>query len=195
MGISAIKGLQVNLHFPVFTADGVTPYVGLVQSDFEAHLFRDGSESSIPVSIIEIDSTGFYTASFTPDEAGAWQVSLLVEPTDDWVGEDVDVILGNAESQMNGSYEESTNTLWLEVWLDRNGRSVASADLVSCSVTLTDSSGTDLFTESSSSPKPDGKFSLSSSLVLSSDSVYNAIVTVTDSLGTVSTSQSFTTFG
>lgn len=191
-------GESVQFHFLALQLDGVTPYTGLVPADFTILLFQNLTQSAETVTVSEIGTTGVYNFSFTPPSAGYWHANLQVIPTGDWFQDDVHVLnageIQGAEAQMNTAYEDSTSVLYMEVWLDRNGQSIVSG-LVSCSVSLYDQVGNLLFTETSSSPKADGRFSLTRSVTLLGDRPYNATVTVTDALGAVTTFQAFTTIG
>jgi hypothetical protein len=55
--------------------------VGLVQSDFVVHLYKDGVTSIIAVTITEI-GLGEYHVSFTPDSIGIWSLDIT-RVTDD----------------------------------------------------------------------------------------------------------------
>jgi len=197
MTLSAIVGVETGFSFMVTEQDGSTPYTGLTDSNFDKYFFAGSSSSSVTGAVTELGN-GVYWLAFTPNVSETWLVQIEVDVTGDWIGEYFQVLdrsLGSevAEAQMNAAYDDDLSTLMLEVWLDRDGASVVTSDLVSCSVTLYDVSGSPVFTEASSSPKSDGHFSLSKAINLLPNKPYNAEVTVTDSVGVVTTYQAFTT--
>jgi len=201
--IQAAVGETVRLHFVLLEEDGVTPLSGLDDSDFTKELIRDTVESAVVGTVAEVATTGRYHLDFVPDAEGSWYVDVFTDETDDMFSCLVAVGPAGApqgylsnEAQLNVAYDESATTLFMEAWLDRNGQSVAAADLVSCEIKVYDDAGTLLFTETSSSPDANGRFSLSrSGVTLTANRPYNATVTVVDSRGTVVTFQAFTTVG
>lgn len=199
MPLVATVGVETGFQFLVTRENGCTPYTGLVDGDFTKSFFVSDTLSAVTGIVTEI-SNGTYRVAFTPDTVGIWLAQLNVVPTKDWVGELFQILNTGAggqvtEAQMNTAYDDSISTLFLEVWLDRDGRSIAQAQLVSCSVSIYDVSGTFLFTETSNTPKVDGRFSLSRIASLTADRPYNAVVAVTDDKGTVTTYQAFSTVG
>lgn len=192
-------GEEVISQFPIFDTDGVSYLSGVASGDFEVTQLRDDLEVSATATVSEIGSSGIYRVSFTPTSRAQWAVVVKLPSTGDVWGMLVvayDVLSRDiAEAQMNVAYDEDTSMLYMEVWLDRGGQSVQAAKLVACSVTVYDSSGLALFIETSSSPKADGHFSLSHSVPLTDNKPYNAAVSIVDSVGSVSTSQAFTTVG
>lgn len=62
--------------FPVFELDGYTKRSG--ETDFTVSIWRDGVESAVVVSIVEIAASGEYKLSFTPDASGYWYIEILV---------------------------------------------------------------------------------------------------------------------
>lgn len=192
-------GEEVISQFPVFDEDGVSYRSGVPVGDFEITQLRNDVEVSVTATVAEIGATGVYRAAFTPADEAQWAVLVKLPSTGDVWGMHVTaytaVSRDIAEAQMNAAYDEDSAVIFLEVWLDRAGRSVPAASLVSCSVTVYDSAGVPLFTEGSAAPKADGHFSLSRNTPLTENRPYNAVVTVVDSLGSVTTSQAFTTVG
>jgi hypothetical protein len=98
MTIAASVNELVQIQFPCFDVDGITPLTGLVDSDFSKLLLVDDVESSVTMTVTEIGSTGRYYMEFTPDTAGLWysEVETPVEdvfcdqviagpPPDDWL--------------------------------------------------------------------------------------------------------------
>jgi len=192
-------GEEVVSQFPVFDTDGVSYLSGVSPVDFEILEFRDDTSVAVSATISEIGTTGVYRIVFTPTAPAQWAIIVTLRSTGDVWGMLVTAYpalsRGISEAQMNVAYDENTSTLFLEVWLDRGGRTIQTSDLVSCSVTIYDPSGTVLFTLSSTIPKADGHFGLSQILALDDNRPYSAMVTVEDSIGSVSTSQAFTTVG
>jgi hypothetical protein len=83
-------GELVEVQFPVFDVDGITPITGLLVGSFVTFLARDGILSALPVGVVEIGASGRYVASFTPDTDGLWYVEIQT-PFDDVFGEHVAV--------------------------------------------------------------------------------------------------------
>lgn len=203
MSVTAAVGELVRLHFPIFEEDGFTPYDGLTNTDFAKELIRDSAVVvSVTPTVSEVGASGVYVFEFTPDQQGTWYVEAAsIETEEVWacrvkVGP-AGAALGYVvnETQLNVAYDESISKLFMEVWLDRNGVSVASG-LVNCSVSVFDDSAALLFTVTSSSPDVNGRFSLQqSSVTLQPHRPYNATVMVQDGAGSVTTFHAFTTVG
>lgn len=177
--------------FPVWEDDGYTKRSG--ETVFTATLWHDNVVSALPVSISEIGVSGEYAVSFTPDDMGVWILEVKVPYNEQVWGETFDVGSDQGEAQLIVAFEDGTNTLYMDIWLDRDGTSVLTADLVSCSIEVFGPGGTSIFTDSSVSPDLDGKFRLSRVETLASNRTYSARVSVTDSRGTVITNQAFMT--
>jgi hypothetical protein len=82
MPVEASVGALVQLQFPVYDIDGISPWSGLVDSDFESILLVDDAESAEVASVSEVGSTSKYVVEFTPDVAGLWYVEVTT-PIDD----------------------------------------------------------------------------------------------------------------
>lgn len=177
--------------FPVWESDGFTKRSG--ETVFTSNLWNDGVPSVLPVAISEIGVSGEYQASFTPDSMGMWLLEILIPYNEQVWFQLFDVGSDQGEAQLIVAFEDGTNTLYMDIWLDRDGTSVLASDLVSCSIEVFDPTGVSLFTENSVTPDSDGKFRISRVQSLASNRTYSAQVSVTDSRGTVITSQSFTT--
>jgi hypothetical protein len=175
----------------VWETDGFTKRSG--ETVFTTTLWHDGVVSALPVTIVEIGSSGEYLVTFTPNDLGVWVLEVKIPYNEQVWGQTLDVGSDNGEAQLIVAFEDGTNTLYMDIWLDRDGTSVLTADLVSCSIEVFDSTGASLFTENSVTPDTDGKFRISRVQSLASNRTYGARVSVTDSRGTVITSQSFTT--
>jgi len=178
--------------FPVWESDGYTKKSG--ETSFVVGLWKDGVLSAVSVAIAEVGSSGMYKAEFTPDGRGVWYLEVKIPYNGQvWKGE-YEVSIEQAEAQMNASYDEGSSTLFLEVWLDRDGDSIPAAELVSASVVLYEHDNpTPVFSGSSSTVKSDGRISFQTTLSLNADRPYNATVTATDARGSVTTYQAFTT--
>ena len=98
MTLNASVGELVQIQFPAFDIDGITPLTGLVDSDFSKLLLRDNTVSAVAVTVSEVGATGRYVIRFTPDADGLWyaEVETPVEdifadqvevgpPPDDWL--------------------------------------------------------------------------------------------------------------
>lgn len=185
-----ISSLAID-QFPVWELDGYSKKSG--ETVFTTTLWRDGVVSLIPVTIAEIGVSGEYRASFTPNLRGLWILEVKVPYNGQVWGQTFDVGSDHAESQLIVAYEETTDTLYMDVWLDRDGTSVPSAELVSCSIEVFDPDGVSVFTASSNLPDPDGKFRMSRVQILLDNRTYGARILVVDVRGPVTTSQAFTT--
>lgn len=191
------RQVQVNSvvtdQFPVWESDGFTKKSG--ETVFTATLWNDGGVSAIPVTIVEIGTSGEYRATFTPNQMGFWILEVAIPYNEQtWFGE-FDVASDHGEAQFIVGYDDDTDTLYMDIWLDRDGTSVLSPELVSCSVEVFDPGGGSLFVENSAVPGSDGRFRISRVQSLVTNRVYGAKVSVTDTWGTVITNQSFTTAG
>ena len=177
--------------FPVYQSDGYTKQSG--ETVFTATLWKDGAVSAVSVAIAEIGTSGEYTATFTPDGVGFWALEVLVDYNKVTYAETFDVIAEDAKAWVNVSYDDDATTLYMETWLERAGSLIPQGSLVSTSVSVYNQAGTLEFTETSSSPKADGRFALTHVISLTADRPYNVNVTVTDNIGAVTTVHALTT--
>jgi len=96
--VNASVGELVQIQFPAFDIDGITPLIGLVDSDFQKLLLVDNVISAVTMTVTEVGATGRYVMAFTPDTDGLWyaEVTTPVEdifadqaevgpPPDDWL--------------------------------------------------------------------------------------------------------------
>lgn len=90
MTISASVGELVQIQFPVFDIDGITPLSGLDDSDFSKLLLVDDTESAVTMTITEIGTTGRYYMEFTPDVVGLWY-SEVETPVEDVFADQTEV--------------------------------------------------------------------------------------------------------
>jgi len=81
MTIQASAGELIQIQFPVFDIDGITPITGLVDGDFSKVLIVDDTESAQTMTILEVGSTGRYVMEFTPNVDGLWyaEVATMIE--------------------------------------------------------------------------------------------------------------------
>jgi hypothetical protein len=191
------RQVQVNAvatdQFPVWESDGYTKKSG--ETSFTVRLWKDGVVSSNPVTIVEIAASGEYKVTFIPDEMGFWLLEVSIPYNGQvWQGQ-FDVGSDQGEAQINVAYDDDTSTLYMDVWLDRDGTSVLATELVSCAVEIYDSNGASVLVASSGAADADGRFRMSDTLALISDRTYSAKVAVSDIRGTVITNQAFTTAG
>lgn len=177
--------------FSIFEADGYTKKSG--ETVFTTTLWKDGVVSAVPVTIAEIGSSGEYRVSFTPDGSGFWHLEIIIDYNKDVVGGDYEVSAEGSKAWFNASYDDATTTLYMECWLEREGALIPQADLTSVSVSVFDTAGSLTFTESSASPKADGRFALSRVVSLTADRPYNVNVTIVDNQGTVTSVHAITT--
>lgn len=98
MTLNASVGELVQIQFPCFDIDGITPLSGLIDTDFGKLLLLDNSVSGVTMTITEVGATGRYVMTFTPSADGLWyaEVETPVEdifadqvevgpPPDDWL--------------------------------------------------------------------------------------------------------------
>jgi hypothetical protein len=81
MAIFAAQGVPVQLQFPCFDVDGVTPISGLTDVDFGRYLAVDGTASAVTSTVFEI-SLGRYYIEFTPNADGLWYVEVMTTEED-----------------------------------------------------------------------------------------------------------------
>lgn len=81
MTINASVGELVQIQFPAFDVDGITPMTGLVDGDFQKLLLIDNAVSAVVVTVSEVGATGRYVMAFTPDADGLWysEVQTMVD--------------------------------------------------------------------------------------------------------------------
>lgn len=90
MTLQASVGDLVQIQFPAFDVDGITPLIGLLDSDFSKLLLVDDSVSAQPITITEIGSTGRYVIKFTPNADGLWYAEIET-PVEDVFADQVEV--------------------------------------------------------------------------------------------------------
>jgi len=133
---------------------------------------------------------------------GVWDEPLAGHLSAGSTGEALDIGTQD-EAQLNVAYDTAATTIYCEAWLDRGGRSVPAANLVSVTVTIFDKDGTIVTTLTAAdaiptpgSPQANGRYNLEKSgIVLANNRPYNITVTVTDTIGAVTTFQAFSTVG
>jgi hypothetical protein len=186
-------GAVITDTFAIFDVDNITRVSG--QTVFTTVILREGVPVSIPVTIAEIGTSGEYKVTFTPTSTGYWKVQVYSAYDEVWREVSVDIISRDSVAQVNVSFDDSIPRIYFEVWLERTNRPVAFVDLVSCEVTAYDLSGLEMFTETSSSAKDTGHFSLSHDIGLASNRPYNILVTVVDSIGSITSLHGISTVG
>jgi len=90
MTLTASVGELVQIQFPAFDIDGITPLTGLVDGDFSKLLIVDDSVSAQTATVTEVGSTGRYVISFTPNANGLWYAEVTT-PVDDIFADQVEV--------------------------------------------------------------------------------------------------------
>lgn len=143
-------------HFPVFAADGVTKVSGV--GGFLPTVWRAGAAVALPVSIMEIGTSGEYAVSCTPPAGGEWAVEVYTPSTGDRWGEDFTVTTPSMRWGLSAVDDNTTATL--SVWLERNGQ--RQTDIESVAAIVRNAEGTlviDL--ETDSAPTPEGVFTFS----------------------------------
>lgn len=90
MTLNASVGELVQIQFPAFDIDGITPLTGLVDGDFTKLLLVDSSVSAQSVTVAEVGATGRYVISFTPDADGLWYAEVTT-PVEDIFADQVEV--------------------------------------------------------------------------------------------------------
>lgn len=161
MTLNASVGELVQIQFPAFDIDGITPLTGLVDGDFSKLLIRDNAVSAVVSTVTEVGSTGRYVISFTPDGNGLWyaEVETPVEdifadqievgpPPDDWI----DAIVSGVWSEILPGVFPANSAGWRLANADDNVQDVHDA-LIMARLTAT---GGDADTIETNSTKPDG---------------------------------------
>ena len=90
MTINASVGELVEIQFPAFDIDGITPLTGLVDGDFAKLLIVDNTVSAQVATVSEVGSTGRYVIAFTPNADGLWYAEVTT-PVDDIFADQVEV--------------------------------------------------------------------------------------------------------
>lgn len=90
MTLQASIGELVQIQFPAFDIDGITPLIGLLDSDFSKLLIVDNAVSAQVVTVTEVASTGRYVISFTPNVSGLWYAEVET-PVEDIFADQVEV--------------------------------------------------------------------------------------------------------
>lgn len=114
MTINASIGELVQVQFPCFDIDGITPLTGKGDSDFGKLLIVDNVISGVTMTVAEVGSTGRYVMRFTPDVGGLWYAEVTTEvedifadqvevgpPPDDWIDA---IVSGVWEALLPGSF-------------------------------------------------------------------------------------------
>jgi hypothetical protein len=90
MTLQASVGELVQIQFPAFDIDGITPLSGLLDSDFSKLLIVDNIVSAQITTVAEVGSTGRYVLSFTPNANGLWYAEVET-PVEDIFADQVEV--------------------------------------------------------------------------------------------------------
>lgn len=90
MTINASVGELVQIQFPVFDVDGITPVTGLVDGDFGKMLLVGNVVAGPTMTISEVAATGRYVMEFTPNADGLWYAEVET-PIEDIFADQVEV--------------------------------------------------------------------------------------------------------
>jgi len=90
MTLTASQGELVEIQFPVFDIDGITPLTGYVDGDFSKLLLVDSAVSAVVMTVTEVGSTGRYVMTFTPNADGLWYAEVIT-PIEDIFADQVEV--------------------------------------------------------------------------------------------------------
>lgn len=90
MTLNASVGELVQIQFPAFDIDGITPLTGLVDGDFTKLLLVDNAVSAQAVTVTEVGATGRYVIAFTPNVNGLWYAEVTT-PVEDIFADQVEV--------------------------------------------------------------------------------------------------------
>jgi len=180
-------------------------------SKYPQAVIYDRSGTSIPISTINLVfvADGYYYGSFVVPSSSKYEVvykvfldsaRTMLDP-DHYLSQDLIISdqsgsasSGADEAQLNVSYDDDTRTFGAMAWMDRNGQTVVSP--TSATIWVRDQNDVLLLTQSSTTPYPNGIFLFQKvPFTLIDNRIYHVDVTVTDSLGTVTTVQTFTTIG
>lgn len=103
------------------------------------------------------------------------------------------VVVPPSVAQVNFAFDEAGQQLFAEVWLERKGQVVLAP--TSCAVTLRDKDEANIASLASATPQAsNGVFNIEQAgVILADNRPYNALVSVTDALGTVVTVHSLST--
>ena len=95
--------------FPVFEDDGYTKHSGLLWSDFDITVWRDGDFYPMAVTVTEIDSCGEYLVGCMPPVNGFWKIEVKVPYNEDIFH--MDIVVG----------DNSLDTLFEQLQLIKDG--------------------------------------------------------------------------
>lgn len=192
MTIRANAGEAIAIPFTLLdNADPPAPITGAVDGDFTARLLMRGVDQGSPpvpgVVVSEVSGAplvGRYLATFTPDEAGLWYLSLEYDPNGRQYAEDVEVGMG---AIAHATLVDDGATMYARVWLTRDGRQVL--DATSATVTLYDGAGTSVGTLTDPTDDGQGFFvgTFTPSPGITDNRTYGVKASVTDPAGTVVT--------
>lgn len=130
-----VLGQSVTDQFPIWENDGYTKKSG--ETSFVKRLWKDGSLSSVPVTIQEIGSSGEYKASFTPDAVGFWLLEVTIDYNKDvWQGE---YVVDGADLFVNASMSDDGTTSIFGLWFEQDGQ--RRTDLDSIAAVIKDTEG------------------------------------------------------
>lgn len=85
--------------FPLFDFDGYSLKSG--ETVFTSSLWKNTVPSVIPVTVSEINSSGVYRVSFTPNSEGIWTVNVLANYNKDTWGAEYSAATGNQQDVIN----------------------------------------------------------------------------------------------
>lgn len=181
------KDQQVSVQFTLVDHGG-NLITGAVDGDFAKNLFLNGAVDAATVTITETAVAGIYTAAFTPDEYGTWYLSIEHVANDQFV--DVEAHVGE-EPRAHVHIVDDSGTIHVLAWLQTYDEIVKSG-LTSCTVTIRDTGGTSVFSDSDASADAAGVFYISGSLSPTTNRPYTIEVQIVHSvLGTIATTTGF----
>jgi len=190
MGRYVQIGSEVIDQFPVFDEDGYSKVSGVV--DFDPTIWKDGVEQAVTPTITEIDSSGEYKISFTPDAVGVWVAEVLIPLNKQIWGNQYNVHLGSEEDgEMRFSMADDGNHITMLCWLEVDGQRVTTLTEVAAQIKDKDGLVKDLGTNDS--PDADGVFSFVSDSDLTTHHAYFISVQGTDGSRTWYANKGFAT--
>ncbi len=169
----------------------------------------DGIGSAIPLATVNLVHTdgGYYFGSWLVPSAARFTVVYTVysdsghTTLDSAYGKDEDNVVSDqpssaagesVEAQLNVAYDDSALIFRATSWLDRAGATSSSS--TTSTITVRDQANTLLFTLTSTTPYPNGVFFFQQTAVALLDNrLYLVEVSVTDTFGSASTIQTFST--
>jgi hypothetical protein len=154
-----VLGEKFTGQFPVYESDGYTKKTG--ETTFTATVWKNAIEQVAAVTITEIGTSGEYKVQFTPNDAGIWEISVLIDYNKQIWFEQFEA--GQLQVDWGMSAADDASNLNIAVWLEHEGERITNVTSVAAVIRELDGTQVvDLGTDST--PTTEGVFSFSTAI-------------------------------